>query len=60
MLSQFYQMLASGGTVLLSSMKPDTDLSMIFTNYTRKLQTPDCKDDSRRTARPSLTALEPS
>ena len=45
-LSQFYQMLVPGGTVLLSSMKPDTDLSMIFTNYTRKLQTPDCKDDS--------------
>ena len=32
-------MLRPGGTLLVSSMRPDSDVSTIFTNYIRKLET---------------------
>ena len=45
-LTEFYQMLRPEGLILLSSMKPDSDISMMFTNYIRKTQVPDCSDGS--------------
>jgi SAM-dependent methyltransferase len=45
LLSEFHQMLRPGGFILLSSMKPDSDISMMFTNYIRKAQTPGCAED---------------
>jgi ubiquinone/menaquinone biosynthesis C-methylase UbiE/c-di-GMP-binding flagellar brake protein YcgR/dienelactone hydrolase len=37
-LQEFYRMLKPGGRILVSSMKPDCDLSLIFTDFTRDLQ----------------------
>jgi SAM-dependent methyltransferase len=39
--AEFYRMLKPGGMLLISSMKPDSDISVLFTDYIRKLQTPD-------------------
>jgi ubiquinone/menaquinone biosynthesis C-methylase UbiE len=36
--AEFYRMLKPGGTLLVSSMKPDSDMSMMFTNFVEKLQ----------------------
>jgi ubiquinone/menaquinone biosynthesis C-methylase UbiE/pimeloyl-ACP methyl ester carboxylesterase len=36
--AEFYRMLKPGGTLLVSSMKPDSDISLIFTNFVAKLQ----------------------
>ena len=36
--AQFYRMLKPGGTAIISSMKPDSDVSMIFTRYTESLR----------------------
>ncbi|UCF99259.1 MAG: PilZ domain-containing protein [Spirochaetaceae bacterium] len=35
--AEFYRILEPGGTALISSMKPDSDVSVIFTNYIEKL-----------------------
>ena len=43
-LADFQRMLKPGGMLLVSSMRPDSDMSIIFTNYIRKLQTPNCQD----------------
>ena len=45
LLAECRRMLRPGGTLLISSMKPDSDMSMIFTNYIRKALVPDCRDD---------------
>jgi SAM-dependent methyltransferase len=37
-LQEFYRMLKPGGRILVSSMKPDCDLSLIFTDFTRDLK----------------------
>ena len=37
-------MLKPGGILLVSSMKPDSDISMMFTNYIRKTLTPNCSE----------------
>lgn len=39
--------LVPGGRLLLSSMKPDSDISMIFTNYMRSLQSPEVQGPPR-------------
>jgi len=36
--AQFYRILRPGGTAIISSMKPDSDVSMIFTRYTESLR----------------------
>jgi ubiquinone/menaquinone biosynthesis C-methylase UbiE/pimeloyl-ACP methyl ester carboxylesterase len=36
--AQFYRILRPGGTAIISSMKPDSDVSMIFTSYTDSLR----------------------
>jgi ubiquinone/menaquinone biosynthesis C-methylase UbiE/dienelactone hydrolase len=35
---EFYRMLKPNGLLLVSSMKPDSDISLIFTNYVDKVQ----------------------
>jgi ubiquinone/menaquinone biosynthesis C-methylase UbiE len=40
----FYRMLKPNGLLLVSSMKPDSDISMIFTNYVDKVQHFDFSD----------------
>jgi ubiquinone/menaquinone biosynthesis C-methylase UbiE len=37
-LQEFYRVLKPGGLILVSSMKPDCDLSLIFTDFTRGVQ----------------------
>jgi ubiquinone/menaquinone biosynthesis C-methylase UbiE/pimeloyl-ACP methyl ester carboxylesterase len=37
-LSELYSMLRPGGTIVVSSMRPDSDLSTIFTNYIRRIE----------------------
>ncbi|MGA2379192.1 MAG: PilZ domain-containing protein [Spirochaetia bacterium] len=37
-LAECHRMLRPGGTLLVSSMKPDSDISIMFTNYIRKVQ----------------------
>ncbi len=41
---EFYRMLKPGGRLLVSSMKPDSDISLIFTDYIHKIQNVDLKD----------------
>ncbi|MFH1380398.1 MAG: PilZ domain-containing protein [bacterium] len=38
MINDFYRMLKPGGKLIVSSMKPDSDISLIFTNYIDKVQ----------------------
>ena len=40
----FYRMLKPNGLLLVSSMKPDSDISLIFTNYVDKVQHFDFSD----------------
>jgi len=45
--AQFYHILKPGGTAIISSMKPDSDVSMIFTRYTESLRrTGGCSADN--------------
>jgi ubiquinone/menaquinone biosynthesis C-methylase UbiE/c-di-GMP-binding flagellar brake protein YcgR/dienelactone hydrolase len=37
-LQEFYRILKPGGMIIVSTMKPDCDLSLIFTDFTRDLQ----------------------
>jgi ubiquinone/menaquinone biosynthesis C-methylase UbiE/c-di-GMP-binding flagellar brake protein YcgR/esterase/lipase len=39
LLSEFYRILKPGGVLLVSSMKPDSDISTIFRNYIRDVDT---------------------
>jgi ubiquinone/menaquinone biosynthesis C-methylase UbiE/pimeloyl-ACP methyl ester carboxylesterase len=41
---EFYRVLKPGGTLLASSMKPDSDISAIFTSYVEKVQSFDLAD----------------
>lgn len=47
-LAECHRMLKPGGTLLVSSMKPDSDISMMFTNYIRKVQSPNCPDEGEK------------
>jgi ubiquinone/menaquinone biosynthesis C-methylase UbiE len=47
-LAEFHHMLKPGGILLVSSMKPDSDISMLFTDYIRKVQSPRCFDDGEK------------
>jgi ubiquinone/menaquinone biosynthesis C-methylase UbiE/c-di-GMP-binding flagellar brake protein YcgR len=40
----FYRLLEPGGSLLVSSMKPDSDISVIFTEYIQKVQNFDLED----------------
>jgi len=41
---EFYRILKPGGRLLVSSMKPDSDISLIFTDYIYKVKKFDIKD----------------
>ncbi len=41
---EFYRVLKPGGRLLVSSMKPDSDISLIFTDYIHKVQKIDMED----------------
>jgi len=41
---EFYRMLKPGGRLLVSSMKPDSDVSLIFTDYIYKIKKFDMED----------------
>jgi ubiquinone/menaquinone biosynthesis C-methylase UbiE len=45
LLAECHRMLKPGGTLLVSSMKPDSDVSTMFTNYIRKAQSATCREE---------------
>jgi len=47
-LAECHRMLRPGGTLVVSSMKPDSDISTIFTNYIRKVMTPNCPEEGEK------------
>ncbi len=47
-IGEFYRILKPGGWLLASSMKPDSDISTIFTNYVENLQKRDPKKNGNR------------
>jgi ubiquinone/menaquinone biosynthesis C-methylase UbiE len=38
-MAEFYRMLAPGGRLLVSTMRPDSDVSTIFTDYVEEVRT---------------------
>jgi ubiquinone/menaquinone biosynthesis C-methylase UbiE len=52
----FYRMLKPGGRLLVSSMKPDSDISLIFTDYINKVQKFDLADTEIKDQEMNLTA----
>jgi SAM-dependent methyltransferase len=53
---EFYRMLKPGGRLLVSSMKPDSDISLIFTDYIHKVQKFDLADTEIKDQEMNLTA----
>jgi ubiquinone/menaquinone biosynthesis C-methylase UbiE len=53
---EFYRMLKPGGRLLVSSMKPDSDISLIFTDYIHKIQKFDLADTEINDQEMNLTA----
>ena len=47
-LSEFHHMLRPGGTLLVSTMKPDSDISVMFTNYIQKVRGPSCLEEGQK------------
>ncbi|MFO7884921.1 MAG: methyltransferase domain-containing protein [Desulfobacteraceae bacterium] len=56
MIYEFYRMLKPGGRLLVSSMKPDSDISLIFTDYVHKVQKFDLEDTEIKDQEMNLTA----
>lgn len=52
---EFYRMLKPNGLLLVSSMKPDSDISLIFTNYIDKVQHFDFSDSDIKSQDISLS-----
>ena len=53
---EFYRMLKSGGRLLVSSMKPDSDISLIFTDYIYKVKKFDMGDTNIKDQEMNLVA----
>jgi len=53
---EFYRILKPGGRLLVSSMKPDSDISLIFTDYIDKVKKFDIKDTEIKDQEMNLTA----
>ena len=53
---EFYRMLKPGGRLLVSSMKPDSDISLIFTDYIDKVKKFDIKGTEIKDQEMNLTA----
>ncbi len=47
-LAECYRMLRPGGTLVVSSMKPDSDISTIFTSFIQKVLAPNCPDEGQK------------
>ncbi len=47
-LCEFFRILKPGGLILASSMRPDGDISIIYTNYIAKVQNRDAKKNRNR------------
>jgi len=47
-LAECHRMLKPGGVLVISTMKPDSDISTMFTNYIRKVLTPNCRQDGEK------------
>ncbi len=43
-LRECHAMLKAGGTLVVSSMRPDSDISVMFTDYIRRTQGEDCRE----------------
>jgi ubiquinone/menaquinone biosynthesis C-methylase UbiE len=56
MIYEFHRMLKSGGRLLISSMKPDSDISLIFTDYVNKVQNFDFADTEIKDQEMNLAA----
>ncbi|WP_457552436.1 PilZ domain-containing protein [Desulfobacula sp.] len=52
---EFYRILKPGGRLLVSSMKPDSDISLIFTNYIYKIKNFDLEDSDIEDQEMNLT-----
>ncbi|MFI5367720.1 MAG: PilZ domain-containing protein [Spirochaetia bacterium] len=48
-LAECHRMLKPGGILVVSTMKPDSDISTMFTNYIRKVLTPNCPEEGEKT-----------
>jgi len=44
LMNEFFRILQPGGTLLVSSMKPDSDISIIFTDYIREIRNLELQD----------------
>jgi len=44
LMNEFFRILQPGGTLLVSSMKPDSDISIIFTDYIKKIRNLELQD----------------
>ncbi len=55
-LAECHRMLTPGGTLVVSSMKPDSDISTIFTNYIRKVLNPSCPEEGEKDDEGSASA----
>jgi ubiquinone/menaquinone biosynthesis C-methylase UbiE len=53
---EFYRILKPGGRLLVSSMKPDSDISLIFTDYIDKVRKFDIVDTEIKDQKMNLTA----
>jgi ubiquinone/menaquinone biosynthesis C-methylase UbiE len=53
---EFYRMLKPGGRLLVSSMKPDSDISLIFTDYIHEIQKVDTADTGIKDQEENLIA----
>jgi SAM-dependent methyltransferase len=53
---EFYRMLKPGGRLLVSSMKPDSDISMIFTDYVTEVREFDLADTEIKDQEMNLSA----
>ena len=53
---EFFRMLKPGGRLLVSSMKPDSDISLIFTDYIHKVQKIDMEDTEIKDQEGNLNA----
>ena len=53
---EFFRLLKPGGKLLISSMIPDSDISVIFTNYINKVQAFDINGKDIRSRETNLTA----
>lgn len=48
-LAECHRMLKPGGILVVSTMRPDSDISTMFTNYIRKALTPNCREEGEKT-----------